>query len=332
MKKQIWPFLILTYALSWLIWITALKLGAGVGSAEYILAFGTAGPAIAAILLSRRGQGEVTEHLPARLFSFAVLWLFAAAIYIANDKLRGIHAASSIRYYLLVALLAMIPAWILSGAFTRDSGVRELLHTLVHPANWRWQAVAFFFLPAILLSSAPIVHRFGGTLVWPPHRATIWLSAAYGGIFFLNNFLFTAALEEPGWRGFLLPRLQQRFSPLLASLLVWLPWALWHAPLDFSGGIGRSWMSYLQIRVILFLPVAIILTWLYNRSGGNLLTVTIFHAAMNTFPFVLPSAPKAFGLVILFAIIVIFTDRMWRLRPDVSVPPFPVPSSSPIAT
>lgn len=332
MKKQIWPFLILTYALSWLIWITTLKLGAGVGAGEYILAFGTAGPAVAAILLSRRGQGEVTERLPARLFSFAVLWLFAMVIYIANDKLRGLHAPSTVSYYLLVALLAMIPAWILSGALTRDSGVRELLQTLVHPANWRWQAVAFFFFPAILLIPAAIVHFFHGTLVWPQHHGKLWLSAAYGGVSFLNSFLFTAALAEPGWRGFLLPRLQQRFSPLLATLFVWFPWALWHAPLDFARGIGRSWMSYLQIRVVFFLSVAIILTWLYNRSGGNLLAVAIFHAAMNTFPFVLPYAPKALGLILLCAALVIFSDRMWRLRPSASTAPVNVTAPSPIIT
>jgi membrane protease YdiL (CAAX protease family) len=318
MKRQTWPFLILAYVLSWLIWITALKLGAGVGVGEYILAFGIAGPTIAAILLSRRGQGQVRERLPARLFSFTVLWLFAGAIYIANDRLRGIHAPSPLPYYLLVGFLAMIPAWILSGAFTRDAGVRELLHTLVHPGNWRWQAFAFFFFPAILLIPAAIVHFFHGTLVWPQHHGKLWPSAAYGGVSFLNSFLFTAALEEPGWRGFLLPRLQQQFSPLLASLLVWFPWALWHAPLDFSGGIGRSWMSYLQIRVILFLPIAIILTWLYNRSGANLLTVVIFHAAMNTFYSVLPYYPQGFLLVILFAITVILTDRMWRLGPSSS--------------
>jgi len=39
---------------------------------------------------------------------------------------------------------------------------------------------------------------------------------------------------------------------------------------------------------------------------------------MNTFPFVLPYYPPAYALVILFAIIVIFTDRMWRLRPSSS--------------
>jgi membrane protease YdiL (CAAX protease family) len=317
MKKETWFFLILAYAIAWLVWIT-VGFVAFVGVGGYVLAFGTAGPAIAAILLSRRGQGEVTQGLPTRIFSFAVLWLFATAICIANDKLRGLHTSSPIRYYLLLPLLAMIPTWILSGAFTRDPGVRELLHSLVHPGNWRWQAVAFFFWPAILLIPAGIAHLFHAPLTWPQHRDTIRLSTAYGGIAFLSAFLFTAALEEPGWRGFLLPRLQQRFSPLLASILVWFPWALWHAPLDFHRPFRFTLVTYLLIRVVFLIPITIILTWLYNRSGANLLTVVIFHAAMNTFPFVLPYFQPAFALVILFAVIVIFTDRMWRLCPDTS--------------
>jgi membrane protease YdiL (CAAX protease family) len=189
-------------------------------------------------------------------------------IYVANDKMRSAQVASH-SYYLIVAPLAMLPAWIASGAFTRDTGVRELLRTLVYPRNWGWQAIAFFFFPAISLIPAAVVHLSGGASVWPEDRGTFWSFAIHGAIFFLNNFLFTAVLEEPGWRGFLLPRLQQRFSPLLASLLVWLPWAL--SPFDFTGGVGRTWLNYVQIRVIFFIPITIILTWLYNchRSSGN---------------------------------------------------------------
>jgi membrane protease YdiL (CAAX protease family) len=312
MKSPSWFFLLLAFAISWLIWIVSLLLGAGPDHNEYLLAFGSAGPALAAIFLSRRGQDESSERLSVRLLSFALLWLFAAAIYIANDHLRGIHAPSSLFYYGIVGLLAMIPAWILSGGFTRDPGVRELLQTLVHPSNWPWQAVAFFFFPAILLIPASFANYFHGTVIRPEPHGTLWLSTAFGGVSFLNNFLFTAALEEPGWRGFLLPRLQHRFSRLLASVFVWFFWAAWHAPLDFSGGVGSSWRSYLLIRVIFLFPMTIILTWLYNRSASNLLSVVIFHAAMNTFPFVLPYSPKALSLLFLFAVIVVYTDRMWR--------------------
>ena len=312
MQKATWHYLVLAYAIAWLVWITAQFLGAGPDHGEYVVAFGSAGPALAAIFLSRRGADSAGERLPTRILSFFVLWLFAWAIYVANDKLRGILAPTSAPYYLTVGLLAAIPAWILSGAFTRDSGVRELLRALIHPGNWRWQAAAFFFWPAVLLIPAVIAHLAHRPLNWPAPQDATWMSAAFGGVFFLNNFVFTALLEEPGWRGFLLPRLQQRFSPLLASLLVWLPWAFWHAPLDFHRPSRFTVMSYLLIRVVLLIPITILFTWLYNRSGGNVLTSMIFHTSMNTFPFVLPYYPPAMAMVILIAIAVIFTDRMWR--------------------
>ncbi len=316
MKRQVWLYLVLAFALTWLIWITAQLFGVGPDRGEYIAAFGTAGPAIAAIFLSRRGANDdAGERLPTSLLTFALLWLFAWAIYLANDKLRGVHPTASIAYYLLVGLLATIPAWILSGAFTRDVGVRELLRAVVHPGNWRWQAAAFFFWPALLLIPAAIAHLAQQPLTRPQPRDTFQLSAAYAGISFLSNLLFTAALEEPGWRGFLLPRLQQRFSPLVASLLVWFPWALWHAPLDFHRPFRFTLVTYLLIRVVFLIPITIILTWFYNRSSCNLLTVIIFHASMNTFPFVLPYYQPAFALVIFFAIAVIFTDHMWRRLP-----------------
>jgi len=315
MKTPIWRFLLLAYAVTWCVWFTAEALGVGPDHNEYFAGFGTAGPALAAIFLSRRGQGEIVERLPLRLFSFTVLWLVAWSVYIAHDRLRGIHAPTSVLYYCVAGLLAMIPAWILSGAFTRDSGVRRLLHAYLHPSNWRWQAFAFFFWPVILLVPAAIGRSFHMRLVWPASFGSLRMDAAYGGVAFLSNFLFTAALEEPGWRGFLLPQLQQRFSPLISSVLVWLPWALWHAPLDFHRPFRFTLVNYLLIRVVFLIPITLILTWLYNRSGSNLLAVTIFHASMNTFPFVLPYTPPAFILIILFAIGIVFNDCMWRRLP-----------------
>ena len=326
MQRRIWLYLLLTYAFTWLIWITAQVFGVGPDHGEYIAAFGTAGPALAAVFLSRRGaQDDAGDRFSSRLLTFTLLWLFAWFIYLANDKLRGVHPTSSLSYYLLVGLLAAIPAWILSGAFTRDPRVRQLLRSVVHPTNWRWQAAAFFFWPALLLIPATIAYLAHQPLTHPQPRGTLQFSAAYAGISFLNNFLFTAALEEPGWRGFLLPRLQQRFSPLVASLLVWFPWALWHAPLDFHKPFRFTLVSYLLIRVVFLIPITILLTWFYNRSASNLLTAIIFHAAMNTFPFVLPYYQPAFALVILFAVVAIFVDRMWRRLPDSAAAPADLP-------
>jgi hypothetical protein len=43
--------------------------------------------------------------------------------------------------------------------------------------------------------------------------------------------LWRAAIEEPGWRGFALPRLPERHDPFAGSLLLGLLWGAWHLPL-----------------------------------------------------------------------------------------------------
>jgi hypothetical protein len=81
-----------------------------------------------------------------------------------------------------------------------------------------------------------------------------------------------------------------------AAALLWVLWALWHAPLGFHGPVGRGLATYVQQRVVSLFLLAIVLTWLYNRSGGNLLTVAIFHAGTNAFPLVLAYSPISFAL------------------------------------
>jgi hypothetical protein len=66
---------------------------------------------------------------------------------------------------------------------------------------------------------------------------------------FLPSLLLTALFfggnEEPGWRGFALPRLQDRFSPVRSTLVFGAVWAPWHAPIlfasdDASHGLGTG--------------------------------------------------------------------------------------------
>ena len=144
MAKQGWSFLDLVFAFSWINWIAALKLGASPGAGEYVLAFGTAGPAVAAIFLARNKQHNPAGVLLPRLICFATIWLLASFVYLANDHLRGIRPSSQF-YGLAVGALALIPAWIVSSAFSRDSGVHQLLRTLVKPGGLRWPAVGFLF-------------------------------------------------------------------------------------------------------------------------------------------------------------------------------------------
>jgi membrane protease YdiL (CAAX protease family) len=84
---------------------------------------------------------------------------------------------------------------------------------------------------------------------------------------YLGTLVFVALIgggfEEPGWRGFALPRLQGRHAPIKATLLLGLAWGVWHVPL--YGPLGFA------VPLIL----AFFYTWLYNRTGSVLLCILL---------------------------------------------------------
>lgn len=95
----------------------------------------------------------------------------------------------------------------------------------------------------------------------------------------LGVFLGGGLGEELGWRGFLLPRLCERHSPLMASLLVAVAWFVWHIPAYVLADKGES-DPVLPFAVIL-VPFSIILTWAYFRSRESLVLPVLVHGAIN---------------------------------------------------
>jgi membrane protease YdiL (CAAX protease family) len=89
---------------------------------------------------------------------------------------------------------------------------------------------------------------------------------------YLQTFVLTALIfggqEEPGWRGFALPRLQQRHSPLVATLILGLAWGVWHIPLYGPAGF------------VVPLVLAFFYTWVYNKTGSVLLCI-VLHASFT---------------------------------------------------
>ena len=57
---------------------------------------------------------------------------------------------------------------------------------------------------------------------------------------FVASFIFTAIQgptgEQSGWRGFLQPHMEKRFSVVKASIVVGIIWGFWHTPLWFTSG------------------------------------------------------------------------------------------------
>ncbi len=84
--------------------------------------------------------------------------------------------------------------------------------------------------------------------------------------------------EEPGWRGYLLPKLLDRFQSLPATLLLFPVWWLWHLPFFLCRpefGLPQFFGFGLGI-----LAASIWLTFLWERSRSILVTV-VWHAVLN---------------------------------------------------
>jgi membrane protease YdiL (CAAX protease family) len=90
--------------------------------------------------------------------------------------------------------------------------------------------------------------------------------------------IFTGMGEEPGWRGFALPRLQDRHGPLVGTAFLAVVWAMWHLPNVLFGGYTAA--SY-ALWLVLTVASAFTYTWVYNRTGGSILIAALLHGAIN---------------------------------------------------
>lgn len=107
-----------------------------------------------------------------------------------------------------------------------------------------------------------------------PVRVPVFLAAV------VVVLLVGGGQEEPGWRGYMLPRLQSRMSPLAASVVVGVVWAVWHLPLfvlGFADYADRSFLLYLPVLI----GFAVVLTWLYNATHGSVVLAMLLHAGFN---------------------------------------------------
>jgi uncharacterized protein len=161
-------------------------------------------------------------------------------------------------------------------AITRGkTGVVALLRRMV---RWRvapvWYTVALLLPLAITVIAAMLNVLLGAQGAssadlggWPSLIPTFLLLLLVPGL--------GGAWEEPGWRGYALPRLQTGRSALVASLMLGVLWALWHLPLMVVGEVNWS-------DLVLVIAVSVVFAWVFNSASGSVLIVMLMHAMNNT--------------------------------------------------
>jgi membrane protease YdiL (CAAX protease family) len=143
--------------------------------------------------------------------------------------------------------------------------------------RWRvapgWYAVALL-LPVVLTAVATVLNVMLGAQAPSPAQLGAW-----PGIFSTFAIVLLVpgvggAWEEPGWRGYAVPRLQYRRSALVASLILGVLIAVWHLPLMVVGQVSYS-------DIVLILAAVIVFNWVFNNARGSVLIIMLMHAANN---------------------------------------------------
>jgi len=219
------------------------------------------------------------------LLTFGLTWPIMLAEVLGSRGVipfRLTLAGPGLLLTLFVAYGPTIAALLVTGVLSGRAGLRTLLRRLlIWRVGWLWYAAALL-LPGLIGFGAMALHLWrGGTPdVWPSFAWTMLLT-------FPISLLVRGVVngEEIGWRGFALPRLQQRWQALTASLLLGGVWALFHLPIVFVRGDGvlgsQNSMNPLAF-LIEVLAGAILMTWLFNNTQGSLLIAYLYHAAVNT--------------------------------------------------
>jgi membrane protease YdiL (CAAX protease family) len=172
-----------------------------------------------------------------------------------------------------------VAAVITAGLVGRDA-LRELGARLIRwRVRWWWYAIVLLGPAAFWGVVYAVASLLGlSSQLRQPPLVEQGLAAAVP--LFLVLALTDGLGEEPGWRGFVLPRQLEHFTRLVASCLLGVIWAVWHLPLFWTQGATFAGSSPLLL--VLELPaVSIVYTWVFEHTNGSVLIAILLHAALN---------------------------------------------------
>ena len=224
-------FFVLAYAITWAAIIPAVALRSDDRELVQVLVFylgriGVYGPVLAGILVTRaaapdRGDpNRGRSSRAARWIAFFATWVVAWAVGCLHLRRAASGEIPLTAIVVLCVPAAMLPAFVVSRAFSRVASLRHYLSTLLRPrGRIGWYLLALLGFPAIHLLGNAIARPIGQAS--PPSGGAGLALIAFAVLEFLSVQFFSGGInEESGWRGFALPRLQALHSPLIANLIL----------------------------------------------------------------------------------------------------------------
>jgi uncharacterized protein len=176
-----------------------------------------------------------------------------------------------------------LAAIVVTAATGGRPGLRQFFRRYVQMrVGLRWYLLVLLGYPLIGLLAASAyfgLAAFQIALAQWPLFFTAYLPAT------LIFMIMPALAEEPGWRGFALPRLERQYGPLLGSLILGLLHMVWHLPVFFitegQMAMGPFNVGNFVYHILTSLVLAVIWTWVFNNARGSIFMALVLHGAGN---------------------------------------------------
>ena len=214
---------------------------------------------------------SILTFIPFLIITFGLTWgIIALYIFLPEfmavtfGELTGEHPL-----FYLATYGPAVAALVIVLFKTRLSGIKQFLSRLL---MWRAPAIWYIFLIFIV----PVPFYVGAAVKGLPMAEMFPVSTLGSYIVTLFMFAIKGPIEEIGWRGFALPLLQRKMSPLWAGLIIGVIWGFWHLPAFLLSGTPQSAWSFSDFFVGT-IALSIIATALYNVSRGSILLPMLFH-------------------------------------------------------
>jgi membrane protease YdiL (CAAX protease family) len=207
--------------------------------------------------------------------AFTFTWIFWL---LAVLEARGLITSLPVPAVFLGAFGPMVAAVAITAQEGGRAGLRSLLSRIV---RWRvapiWYGVAILGPIVIQLLAMALHVILGGQ---PPDLLAMLGALPTVVVTSIYMFVQVGIGEEIGWRGYALPKLQAGYSALASSVILGVIWTLWHLPVFFNPATSYS-RTPIWVFLVFLLPVSIIITWVFNSTGGSVLMAMILHAVLN---------------------------------------------------
>lgn len=308
-------FLILTFGVSWPLWLTSGALQQTPVMAPnvswFVAQLGVFAPGLAGLIV-----GSALEPGGRRLAWRTLLCVYAPAgalaFWVASRGFESFASMDAPATWAVAAFGVWVLVWF-GAARHRAAPWSGPPAGRAAVAGWSLGCVA---VPAALFllawglageGSGGAAGGPGGSTSLPPLPARELTPLGLLSALAVNLSFGGSLGEEPGWRGAWLPRLLRRHSAFEATAIVSFWWALWHSPIDLAQGFGLPGVGGLVMRQFWTFPVTVLFTWVTLRGGGSLLPALALHTTVNSFSDFVVAQParheQAMGLFLAFCLV-----------------------------